>query len=274
MSKRCYADLPAGYQTHYRRAGSGAPLLLLHPSPMSSGFMQPLIDNLCDLADVIAPDTPGYGNSDPLPNPSDDLSAYVQWLGDFIQTLGFDRVGLYGSATGAQIAIEFANTYPEKLHYLLLDNAAHFNAAERQEILRDYLPDLSPNADGSHLQQVWEIATALYQWFPWYQQDEAHRVGPATVPVELVHATALEYLRAGPDYGRAYRAAFMNEDAARVQSITVPVRVIRWQGSILKTYSDRYDDFAWPEHIQMLHCEKTPEARLQAIRQAVVKFLA
>jgi len=241
---------------------------------MSSAFMVPLIERLAAQAQaqVNALDTPGYGNSDPLPEPGDDLNGYVQWLKESISALGFTRVGLYGSATGAQIAIAFANAHPELLHYLILDNAAHFEPAERDRILQNYLPDLSPQPDGRHLQTIWKIATGLYQWFPWYQQDEAHRVGPPNTPPALINATALEYMRAGTDYGRAYRAAFMHEDAKHVQRIQVPVRVIRWQGSILRKYTDRYDQFTWPDNIQMRHCDASIDARYQTICKAVAEL--
>ena len=140
---------------------------------------------------------------------------------------------------------------------------------ERDAILAHYLPDVSAREDGSHLPLVWQMVQGLFQWFPWYQQDEAHRIGPAGTPPEVVQQMVLEYLAAGPGYGRAYRAAFYNEDATRVMDITVPVRVIRWEGSLLKTYADRYDRFDWPDTVRMFPCEKSPEDRLRAIREAL-----
>ena len=244
MSKRAYIDLADGSQTHYRSHGSGFPLVMLHPSPLSSAFLQPMIEVMPEGVAAIAPDTPGYGASDPLAEPSEDLSGYVAWLKDFIAALGHERVGIYGSATGAQIAIEFARAWPDAVHFLVLDNAAHFTAAERQAMLARYFPDLQPRRDGAHLRAAWEMVTALWQWFPWYEQDEAHRIGAAdAVPAEALQAFALDHLRAGPDYARAYRAALKNEDAKRLLGVSIPVRVIRWQGSILRRYADRYDEF-------------------------------
>ena len=51
---------------HYRVAGSGPPLFLLHPSPLSSAFMEPLMRRLAGRVTAIAPDTPGFGDSDPI----------------------------------------------------------------------------------------------------------------------------------------------------------------------------------------------------------------
>lgn len=219
-----------------------------------------------DLGRVIAPDTAGYGNSDPLLKPSKDLSAYIDWLKGFLDALHLERVVLYGSATGAQIAIEFARLYPQRVRHLLADNAVHFENHEREEIMRHYFPSLSPSADGGHLQQTWQIADALFQRFPWYREaDEAESTSNDS-PVDLVHATVMGYLQAGEDYARAYRAAFNNERAENLQAVSVPTSVIRWQGSILKTYADRLDEFEWPEHISMVHCGSSPEERFAAIR--------
>ncbi len=274
MSRRAYVDLAGGRQTHCRFAGGGAPLILLHPSPLSSAFMEPVMRVLPPGVEAIAPDTPGYGASDPLAEPAGNLAAYVDWLRELLDTLGHERAGIYGSATGAQIAIEFARARPEATLFLVLDNIAHFTATEREAMPRRYFPDLAPKRDGSHLRAAWEMVGALWQWFPWYEQDEAHRIGaPGAVPPETLQAALLDYLRAGPDYARAYRAALQNEDAARLLEVKVPVRVIRWQGSILRQYSDRYDAFEWPAHIRMAHCGPAMEQRLAAIRDSVAELI-
>ncbi len=271
MSKRAYVELADGAQTHYRsRGGGGVPLILLHASPLSSAWMEPTMAALPEGVRAIAPDTPGYGASDPLREPSEDLSGYAAWLKEFIAALGFERAGVYGSSTGAQIAIEFARAWPEAGQFLVLDNAAHFTGAERERILARYFPDLSPREDGGHLQQAWEMVGATWQWFPWFERDEAHRVAPAgAAPLAMRQAMLVDQLRASPDYAHAYRRAFRNEDASRLLGLTAPTRIIRWQGSILRQYADRLDDMNLPPNIQMAHCGPSMEERLATIATAV-----
>jgi len=277
MILKHYANLKSG-QTHYRRSGSGPPVVVLHASPMSSELMLPTIESLNDVADVIAPDTPGYGQSDPLPheilNDNADLSPYVQWLIEFLDELGLKKITLYGSATGAQIAIEFARAHPDLLDRVILDNAAHFSDQERASIMRDYFPSIAPQSDGSHLKGVWDMASAVFNWFPWYQQDQAHRVSNIEVPPSTVHAVAMAYLSAGEDYAQAYRRAFANERADRVLTISakVPVHIIRFEASILKKYTDRFDDFDWPKHIKMLHCKGEAQERYNAIKSVITSI--
>jgi pimeloyl-ACP methyl ester carboxylesterase len=276
MILKHYANLSFG-QTHYRRYGSGSPVIALHASPLSSAFMLPTINALSKHADVVAPDTPGYGQSDPLTqamlDSSDDLSPYVEWLREFIDGLGFDKVGLYGVATGSQIAISFAERYPERLNYVIMDSAAHFSDKERQEIPLQYFPSISPKADGSHLELAWKMSNGLFNWFPWYAEDEEHRIGNNPSP-EMIHAVAQAYIIAGNDYAQAYQRAFNLEDANVILRVRdAQVRVIRWQGSIVKKYSDRFDEFDWPENIRMCECGPTMDERFAAI-VSIIKELS
>ena len=137
--------------------------------------MVPLIELFQDKVTVYAPDTPGYGASDALPDPGDDLSGYVDWLRGFLESQKLSSAGIYGSATGAQIAIQFARKFPEMTNYVVLDNAVHFTDDERARIMKDYFPDMEPRPDGSHLQKAWDMSGKLYQYFPWFDQ----RVPPA-----------------------------------------------------------------------------------------------
>ena len=247
--------------------------MLLHPSPLSSKFMEPLMASISkESLDVIAPDTPGYGNSDSVLENETDLSPYVNWLNDFFNALSLDKPVLYGSATGAQIAIEYARAHPNRIAGVVLDNAAHFEPAEREDIMSEYFPKLHPEEDGTHLKKVWEMASAMSQWFPWYKQDEKHRIGPS-LDAPATNAIAIEYLLAGSSYDRAYRAAFENEDARRVQDITCLVKVIRWEGSMLKAFSDRYDNYEWQKNLEMVHCRGTIEARQAAICKSILAIL-
>ena len=114
---------------HYRVAGDGPPLFALHPSPLDSAFLAPLMARLATHATVIAPDTPGFGFSDPVPGPIRDLAPCVRAMSALRAALGLAQVGVYGSATGAQIAVEWAKSEPEALSGVMLDNAAAFDDA-------------------------------------------------------------------------------------------------------------------------------------------------
>jgi len=269
MTTPDYLVLDSGRQLHFRRAGSGPVVVLLHPSPLSSAFMQPLIDFLSGDFDVIAPDTPGYGCSDPLAEPSEDLSGYVRVMGEMLAKLELGPVTLYGNATGAQLAIESAKQFPQRVSALVLENAACFSDAERTAMLERYFPDLTPSPDGAHLDRVWQIARQLYVYFPWYDAREEARFSTQAPPLELVQATALAYLQAGPDYARAYRAAFNNERPEQLAAVQQPTNILLWADAMLLAYSRRLQSAGLPDNIVFTEVPGGIEARYGAIAAAL-----
>lgn len=252
---------------HYAVAGRGAPLLMLHPSPLSSAFLAPAMAQLAQQCLTIAPDTPGYGDSDSFAAQPQDMTPYCDALAALLDALELPQAAVYGSATGAQIAIEFAKAYPQRVSGVILDNAADFTDADRARIMDGYFPDITPQADGSHLARAWQVGHDLLQFFPWHLPSSAHRIAPApasaieTGPIAAMEATALGYLAAGPSYDHAYRVAFANERAERVQAIQQPTVIVRWAGSILKPYTDRFDAVSFGDNVTMAPCAADPAAR-------------
>ena len=95
----------SGAQLHYRMLGEGPPVFLMHSSPLSSAFMLGQLQVLADAGyRAIALDTPGYGQSDPLPTPPQSLTDYARAFLAGIDAMGgidTTRFALYGTASGA-----------------------------------------------------------------------------------------------------------------------------------------------------------------------------
>jgi 3-oxoadipate enol-lactonase len=108
-----FVETPRG-RIHYRRAGSGPPLLLLHSNGMSWHEFGAVIPMLVDDFDVIAWDMPGQGDSDPIPWRSSvvDLADLAHYL---ILALRLERTMVAGSSAGACIASSLAVRYPEDI---------------------------------------------------------------------------------------------------------------------------------------------------------------
>jgi len=265
-------------QIHYRSTSDihdvDEAVILLHPSPLSSEFLLPMMSLFSAQAEVIAWDAPGYGQSDSLAVDTEGLQPYVETLNKFIINLGLDRVIIYGSATGAQIAIEYGKAYPEKVKGLILDNAAWFYDEEREAMMADYFPSLEPKSDGSHITLAWKISENLYRYFPWYDETEAAKINDQPTPLALIAQTAACYLAAWDDYSRAYRAAFANENPKQLQALKVPSKLIRWEGSMLKKYTDRLDNAELPNTIKMCYAEASPQARSSVLENTLQELLA
>ena len=239
-------------QVHFRYLGKGRPIVLFHASPSSSKMMIPLMKELSQHFLVIAVDTPGYGLSDPLAEEEPSIKDYVNAFKPFFDDLGLSKFAVYGTATGAQIAIRYALTYPDDIAQVYLDNAAHFTDEQREDILRDYFPNLSPCYDGNHLKTMWKMIRNLFVYFPWSDPQPQNRLETPFPPAAVLHDVAQDYLQTGSDYDKAYRAAFLHEQAEYVQALKVPATIFNWEGSIVKPYTEQLLTFELPENIRVI----------------------
>jgi len=100
-------------------------MVLLHGFPSSSHQYRDLISVLANHFHVVAPDYPGFGNSD-LPSPDefnytfDRLSEVVQ---DFLKVIGFTHFGLYMQDYGGPVGFRIITRHPEWLEWLIIQNS-------------------------------------------------------------------------------------------------------------------------------------------------------
>jgi pimeloyl-ACP methyl ester carboxylesterase len=265
--RRLYASTPGG-QIHGRMLGHGAPLLMLHPSPLSSAFLAEQQQALSRQWRTIALDTPGYGMSDPLPQPAQSLHEYATALLAAADNLGVERFALYGNATGAQLALVIARTAPERVTRLVLENCGLFTDADVAAWEAHYFPDLSPQPDGSHLRHTWEVSRRQFVAFPWFSEASGHQLQRPAPPPETVQAMALHYQLAGPDYHQAYRLAFRSERRESFDGLRVPCVLIDWHGSIVRPQVQALIAAGLPGCVEVLEAGASQQARLAAVVQA------
>ena len=84
---------------HYRRLGQGPAVLLFHQTPQSSQTMEPLMRLLARHCTAIAVDTPGFGQSDALPEKVWSMAALSDLMLAFMNQLGLETVGVCGQHT-------------------------------------------------------------------------------------------------------------------------------------------------------------------------------
>jgi pimeloyl-ACP methyl ester carboxylesterase len=199
---------------------SEVPILLLHASPGSSERLAPLIPGLAKGRLVIAPDTLGNGDSPPPASRDTTISYYVDANLRVLDALGIARADVYGTHTGAQIAAELAVTHPGRVRRLILDGVPLFTEQYKQEALASYAPEMTPQADGSHLMWAW------------------NRSGSATTPPEEKQASVMLQLKALTTYHIAYRAAFRHDVHALLPRIRQPTLVMAIKRDPLSAFVD------------------------------------
>jgi len=116
-----------GLKIFYREAGpKDAPtILLLHGYPSSSRMFATLIPLLADRYHLVAPDYPGFGESDAPPATAfhytfDHLAGIVD---DFTQQLGLRSYVLYHQDYGGPIGMRLALAHPERVKAIIVQNA-------------------------------------------------------------------------------------------------------------------------------------------------------
>ncbi len=260
-----------GVNIHYRCKGEGKVLVLLHPSPRNSKMMEPLMNLMAANFLVIAPDLPGYGYSDALPKRATDIYDYVPYLHKLIKCITNEPVLIYGTATGAQLAIAYGITNAENVHQLFLDNAAHFKEEEYDEIIENYFPNLAAQKDGSHLQKIWNMVCDSCLYFPWYKKDEAHRIGKELPPSNIIQAIVNDYLLAGENYADAYIAAFKHERATNLQQLKCSTTIFKWLGSPILKYINALLAFDFSGNINIIETALDIDKRYAAMKEEIIK---
>ncbi len=112
-----------GVKVFYREAGSpGADkLLLLHGFPTSSHMFRDLIPLLADRYHIIAPDLPGFGQSD-APKGSNTFDSIAETIDRFTEIVGFDRYAVYVFDYGAPTGFRLAVKHPERITAIISQN--------------------------------------------------------------------------------------------------------------------------------------------------------
>jgi pimeloyl-ACP methyl ester carboxylesterase len=123
----------------YRRAGSGAPLVLLHGFLCDSRVWRRQVAALSDEFDVVAWDAPGAGLS-PDPPEGFALADWATCLADFIGALGLGPAHIAGLSWGGLLAQELFRLAPERVRTLILaDTYAGWNGSFGDEVARQRL---------------------------------------------------------------------------------------------------------------------------------------
>jgi pimeloyl-ACP methyl ester carboxylesterase len=157
-----------GVRIFYREAGpKDAPaVLLMHGFPSSSHMFRHLIPALADRYHVVAPDYPGFGNSD-FPDPKEfrySFESYAQVMHRFVQAIGLTHYALYIQDYGAPVGLRLALLAPERVTALIVQNGNAYaeGLSGEWDPLKAYWRDPTPinreklrgwlNPDGMRLQ--------------------------------------------------------------------------------------------------------------------------
>jgi len=229
-----------GRRVHYRRAGKGPPLLMVHQSPRSSSEYEPLMQEWGARFTCIAPDLPGFGHSEPLGIANLTIEDIADSLMAFVDALGIGPVPAYGFHTGAIVLMSAVRRFPEKFTALSAVGYPILNEQER-EILGDaYIPPNPAKPFGEHLVWMWNRILEQSWYFPWHRQDPKTRMPFAHDNPELVALIVDDMLNCNDAYRFGYRAAIeAQNDIPAADAEAPPALLNGYVGDPLTVHMER-----------------------------------
>jgi pimeloyl-ACP methyl ester carboxylesterase len=170
MTKIAYRRIPVdGIEIFYREAGiPDAPaLLLLHGFPSAGHMFRDLIPQLSDQFRVIAPDLPGFGQSD-MPERAkfgytfDNIAKVID---RFTEVIGLDRFAVYVFDYGAPTGFRLAMWHPDRISAIISQNGNAYEEglSDGWNSIRAYWQDPS-EANRAALRAFLTPETTIWQY--------------------------------------------------------------------------------------------------------------
>lgn len=214
-------------QVHFRRntgARDGRPLVLIHMSPVASGFLVPLLEELGDARRLFAADTLGNGDSVAPAGTEPDIAYFADALGRVLDAVGIESFDLYGVRTGAMIATELAIARPDRVKRLFVDELLLIGPSTSTGSGGPPCPP--PDAHGSQFDWAFHVMKDHWMFYPWWARDAAHRMAWDQQPPGILHDQTVEVLKAIRTFHHSYNAAHRWPREERLGLIQVPTVVL------------------------------------------------
>jgi pimeloyl-ACP methyl ester carboxylesterase len=211
-----------GIELEIVRRGSGRPILLLHGF-QTIDLEARFLDLLARHGEVIAPSSPGFGNS-PRPKDFDTVYDLVHLYLEMLDTLPGDKVALVALSFGGWLAAEIAVSCSHRLAKLVLVDPVGIKISDREtpdildvfekspdEVRRRswhdpdrFAPDFNAMSDEALVVYARNReALCVYAWHPYMYNPQLPRwLNRIKVPTLLVWGASDRVV--SPDYGRAY----------------------------------------------------------------------
>jgi pimeloyl-ACP methyl ester carboxylesterase len=213
-------------RVHYRWAGDGPPVVMLHGSPADSQMMLHELGAAARRYTVFALDTPGFGLSDPLPGEFLEVTDLAAATAEAMAALRLPPCRVYGTHTGAAIGIELGVGWPEMVTGLVLEGVPIFTADEIEIVFKGALVPMTPDPLGGHLTSTWMRFRDQFTWFPWSSRD-VNRLNPVDRPTqEDIHHWVSMFYRSCRTYIPAYGSVARYLESARRAAAALDVPTV------------------------------------------------
>src|SRR5437016_4902348 len=158
-----------GFKIFYREAGpaGAAKLLLLHGFPSAGHMFRDLIPLLADRYHLVAPDLPGFGQSDLPPRHAFKYTFenLTQAIDRFTDIIGLKRFAIYVFDYGAPVGLRIAAKHPERITAIISQNGNAYEEglSEEWNPIRTYWREPT-QANRDALRSFLSPETTLFQY--------------------------------------------------------------------------------------------------------------
>jgi len=199
--------------THYRRSGSGTPIVLIHGVGADLEMWQPVAERLTPFHDVLRYDMLGHGASAKPPGPY-RLDDFVEQLRRVADGLDVRKFVLVGFSMGGLVAQAFTLAAPARVERLVLLNTVFDRSPQERAAVEARVREV---LSGGHEAG---IAAAIERWFtPAFRAARPEVIGAVRRRLETNDLPA--YAAAYGLFGTADR-----ELAGRIGDIAVSTVVV------------------------------------------------
>jgi pimeloyl-ACP methyl ester carboxylesterase len=210
-------------------------------------------------------DTPCNGGSCAPASAAPPMGAFADMIARGADALGLQRIVLYGTHTGAHIAVEWALSRCDQVRAVVLDGVALLDEATRTEFLERYAPPQTCDENGTQFVWAWNFIRDQMLFFPHYKKDAAHLRTGGTLDPAILHDLTMDVLANLQTYHLPYEAVFRHDIEARLRALAVPVLVMCDSESALDQVSPMVTQLV--PHAMLAPDCATPAAKARAIER-------
>ncbi len=208
--------------------GPDGAVVILHDAGSSScsweSIAAQLVHDSAGQLQVVLIDLPGHGETCATHLPEFSAISISILLEKVIRETGLTNVDIIAEGAGCIIATEIANAYPESVDRLVLVDPWLFNAAEREELISDFVPDLSAGDYGQHLAVAWYFARDGELFWPWYAPCVANALKRAPeIEPDQVHVRAVDVLKSSRMLKQFVAGLLRTDLSASLGGLSIPV---------------------------------------------------
>jgi pimeloyl-ACP methyl ester carboxylesterase len=261
-------------QIHYRcTQGQDVPIIALHHLPGSARQIEAVLVAL-EGKTVVAPDLAGTGDSDPHPGSAPTIADYATDVVQLVRGLSFAQVDLYGSHTGACLAVEIAASVPGLVRRVILDGVPIFTPETVEDFKAHYAPTIEPDINGTHLLWAHNFCRDQILFWPWYDRS-AKAARRASLPsARDLHDWVIEVIKGLGGFPLGYHAVFDYPMLQRLPDVSQPTLCISAAADTLAEASRHTKSLLPDGHLVLIGDTGEAMAPPSAVAAAILEFIA